>query len=372
MRVRMRSLLAGTLILLGLLVSACGPAAGGMEAVLEGSGKEASIGQLSGVVEQIRSDAWVIDGTTLVTGRAEIQEQIGVGDRVQVEFEQQADGSLSLSKIELLSSAGDSEFEFSGVVESISAREWVVSSKTVLVGDGTEIKGDIQSGDRVKVHASLDSKGMLTAREIELANIEEGHDREEIEFTGEVTAIDGEEWSIGALIVLVTPETEVKGDLGVGDMVKVHASRTAEGDLLAREIEPISGSMDLDHDDDREFEFTGIVMEIGAESWQIDETLVLVDSRAEIEPGIEVGDFVEVEGVMDQDTFVALEIEADDDEEDVDDHDDGEDHDDSFDDEEGDDHDDYDDEEDDHSHDDDDQYEDDSAEGGYDSDSDGD
>jgi hypothetical protein len=256
------------------------------------------------------------------------------------------------------------------MVESLSADEWVVGGKSVLVGPATEIKGDIQTGDRVKVHAILNSEGMLTAREIELANIEEGHDGEEIEFTGEVTAIDGEEWSIGALVVVVTPETEVKGDLGVGDMVKVHASRTAEGDLLAREIEPISGSMDLDRDDDRDFEFSGIVLEIGTESWQIGETLVLVDSRTEIEPGIEVGDLVEVEGVMDQDTLLALEIEADDDEEDLDDHDDTEDRDDGFDDEEDDDHDDYDDEEEDHFQDDDDHYEDDSPEVGYDSDSD--
>ena len=64
----------------------------------------------------------------------------------------------------------------------------------------------------------------------------EEHD-EELEFTGIVESISNEGYVIGGQLVIVTPQTEIKGELSVGAMVKVHALQSPDGTLTAREIE---------------------------------------------------------------------------------------------------------------------------------------
>ena len=60
------------------------------------------------------------------------------------------------------------EVEFTGTLEVISLDTWTISGLTVKLGPGVEIKGSPTIGDLVKVHASRDAAGQLTAREIEL------------------------------------------------------------------------------------------------------------------------------------------------------------------------------------------------------------
>jgi hypothetical protein len=62
------------------------------------------------------------------------------------------------------------EVEFTGTVEAISLEAWTISGLTVKLQPGVEIKGSPAIGDLVKVHASRDAAGQLTAREIELTS----------------------------------------------------------------------------------------------------------------------------------------------------------------------------------------------------------
>ena len=64
-------------------------------------------------------------------------------------------------------------------------------------------------------------------------------DREggEHEFSGVVEGTLGDVWTIAGQAVQVTPKTKVERVINVGDRVKVHARRQADGSLLAREIE---------------------------------------------------------------------------------------------------------------------------------------
>lgn len=59
------------------------------------------------------------------------------------------------------------EIEIFGVIEAINGSAWVINGQTITVGPGTEIKGPLQVGDRVKVHLTALSDGTLRAREIE-------------------------------------------------------------------------------------------------------------------------------------------------------------------------------------------------------------
>ena len=143
------------------------------------------------------------------------------------------------------------EIEFRGRLTAINENVWTVGDHDVLVTRETEIKGNPQVGDIVKVHARLRDDGVLVAREIEVED-EDERPGEEVEFTGRLTAINENVWTVGDRDVLVTRETEIKGDPQVGDQVKVHALVQADGSLVAREIEkensgPGGGSGDDDH-----------------------------------------------------------------------------------------------------------------------------
>jgi hypothetical protein len=61
------------------------------------------------------------------------------------------------------------EIEISGTVEEIGPDGWLINGQFVAIDAGSEIEDDIQVGDIVKIHATQNEDGSLTAREIELA-----------------------------------------------------------------------------------------------------------------------------------------------------------------------------------------------------------
>ena len=69
-----------------------------------------------------------------------------------------------------------------------------------------------------------------------LISEQEEHE-DEIEFTGLIESISDEGYLIAGQLVVITPQTEIKGSLDIGAMVKVHATQAADGTLTAREIE---------------------------------------------------------------------------------------------------------------------------------------
>lgn len=63
----------------------------------------------------------------------------------------------------------------------------------------------------------------------------------EVEFTGNVKAIDTAIWNIDGSILGVNDNTEIRGSINVGERVKVKARRQGNGQLIAISIEPIDG-----------------------------------------------------------------------------------------------------------------------------------
>ena len=59
----------------------------------------------------------------------------------------------------------------------------------------------------------------------------------EVEFVGFVEQMGSNIWVVSGKSVVITAQTEIKGNIVVGALVKVHATPTADGSLLAREIE---------------------------------------------------------------------------------------------------------------------------------------
>lgn len=63
----------------------------------------------------------------------------------------------------------------------------------------------------------------------------------EMEFVGIVEQMGNTVWVIGGKSVVVTQATEIKGQIVIGSLVKVHANSSADGSLIAREIELTDG-----------------------------------------------------------------------------------------------------------------------------------
>ncbi len=213
-----------------------------------------------GVVESIAADQWIISGQTfLITMQTEIKDMIVAGDTVKVHAYLDENNAMTAREIELAlepSSSSDqpslstAELELTGVVEAIAPDLWTVAGQEFAVNAQTEIKDVIAIGDRVKVHLLVGAGNSLTAREIELADEDENPTAfGMLEITGTLEAINGDQWTIGGKVFLVTPQTELKGSPMVGDMVKAEAMINPDGTLTASEIKKVA--MDtLSGDDD--------------------------------------------------------------------------------------------------------------------------
>jgi hypothetical protein len=236
--------------------------------------------EFAGVVTSIGPDAWVIGGRSVqVTLQTEIKPGLDLGLLAKVHAQPQADGSLWAREIEPANrpvvtrtpgtpgaahtppapsatrtpGAPAPEFEFRGLLTAIAGDVWTVGGRQVRVTAATEVKGILQIGDNLKVHAQPQADGSLWAREIELsdrpaATQVPGAPAPELEFRGVLTAISGDVWTVGGRQVRVTAATEVKGILQIGDNLKVHAQPQADGSLWAREVER-SDRNDDDRDD---------------------------------------------------------------------------------------------------------------------------
>ena len=64
----------------------------------------------------------------------------------------------------------------------------------------------------------------------------EDDSQEELEFTGVVEAMGADSWQVSGTTIAISPGTEIKDTISIGDTVKVHAMIAADGTLVAREI----------------------------------------------------------------------------------------------------------------------------------------
>lgn len=179
--------------------------------------------EFSGLVESIEGDRWSVARiTVIVPSRAQIEGAPFLGAFVEVEGVSQADGTVLASQItiveeepegektppattvpaptiSLMSSvpptpilesgetpapdateAPDTDVEFTGAVESISDSLWRVGGQEVGINSATEILGNPEVGQHVKVAAARRAGGALIARRIE---IEETTDQPEASVT---------------------------------------------------------------------------------------------------------------------------------------------------------------------------------------------
>ena len=221
-----------------------------------------------GFVEETGTESWRISSIIVqVAPATTISAGTGMGSFVEVEG-RILNGQLLADKIALEDSPktgktvtpgvpGSGEVEFFGKIESIQNGVYGIGGRTVRTAAGTEIKGALAVGMMVKVHATLQADGTYLAREIEAARGDDASSTAtpgvpgsgEVEFFGKIESIQNGVYVIGGRTVRTAPQTEIKGALAVGLMVKVHATLQADGTYLAREIELSNGDDNSGSDD---------------------------------------------------------------------------------------------------------------------------
>ncbi len=160
--------------------------------------------EFTGRVDSIGSSTWVIDGVTVrITSQTEIKDpNIQVGDTVKVYAVRLPSGEVIAEEIELAEDRSgpgggeddeehededapeedpseepeheeeheeeeDQKVEFTGTVQSKGGSLWVIGGRQVLVDSDTEIKGDPDVGDLVKVKGVTLPDGRIQADKIE-------------------------------------------------------------------------------------------------------------------------------------------------------------------------------------------------------------
>ena len=239
----------------------------------------------TGEVDAIGDETWTISGRAVsVNDETDIEDGIALHDLVRVEGIVQSDGTLLAERIRLVETEDGLPFEFVGVVEIAGDETWTISGVEIAIGDHTEIKGDPQVGDVVKVEGHILADGTWLADEIRL--VEE--DERRFEFAGTVEQIDP--WVVSGVHFDTSDRTEIDDGIQVGDRVRVEGRVLDDGLWLAEEIEL------LDDDQPRRFEFVGRVIEI--DPWIVGGLDIAVNDATQIDVGIEIGATVRVSGVI--------------------------------------------------------------------------
>ncbi len=206
--------LRAVIVLLGIVLSACAPAAVSSNAPVNvGGGKSVSDVVFSGVIESMNGDEWVINGQTVKVDPSVVRDgSFKVGDTVKVEAAVAADGSITAQRVETPSAADlvqgddnsadatpsssgdnsnadnsnssdpmsgptpqplafdDSGTEATGTVDAITDTSITISGQTFTLAPGVEIKGEIVPGALVKLHFTVNADGTLSVTEVEITD----------------------------------------------------------------------------------------------------------------------------------------------------------------------------------------------------------
>ncbi|MBN1373371.1 MAG: FecR domain-containing protein [Anaerolineaceae bacterium] len=121
---------------------------------------------------------------------------------------------------------------------------------------------------------------------------------------GTITAIAGDQWTVGGLTFTVDPALIEGGAWAEGDWVWVRGRILSDGSLVADKISYPNNSKERSN-------FTGVVESMGDAAWVVSGKTVAIDAETEFDEGIAVGDPVEVSfTILPDGTWLAKEIEA--------------------------------------------------------------
>ena len=185
--------------------------------------------RFDGILTSIGNDIWVISGIKVMVDESTTRYgDFVAGNPVAVAGVIQEDGTWQATTINLVTPDGY-RFEFIGVVQSLSP--WTVSGVSFDTADWTEIDADIKVRNQVRVTGKVSADGIWVAESIERLDTEHPTS---FAFFGSVISINP--WNVRGVALTVDEGTIIKGDITLGEMVKVTGWIQEDGTWLATEI----------------------------------------------------------------------------------------------------------------------------------------
>lgn len=195
--------LRAVIVLAGILLSACAPAANSAAPVNVGGDKVQPDIIFTGAIESMNGNQWVVNGQTITVDGSILRDGLfSVGDTIKVEAQVAADGSITAQRVETPSAKDAVEMstgapgnvstpaptqapkfddkgnEAVGTVDAITDTSITIGGQTYNFAPGAEIKGTITAGAIVKLHFITNADGSLSVREVEIADpaeLEDNH-----------------------------------------------------------------------------------------------------------------------------------------------------------------------------------------------------
>lgn len=253
---------------------------------------------VEGAVTQI-GETWVIAGQAfLIHEHTLIIGDPQVGDIVHVEGRELADGTHLADLILLLRPSPANRFSLTGEVQEIGADAWVIAEQTIEIRDTTEIDPALAVGDLARVEGVILENGAFEAVKILGVGDDTGLP---FEFVGVIETIGAGFWTVSGVNIAISEDTAIDEGLSLGDIVRVQGRILEDGTWQARRIERALEGRQV-------FEITGHIESMNP--WRVAGISFETRTWTDIDPGLEVGDLVHVEGEVQEDgTWVAFEIE---------------------------------------------------------------
>ena len=276
--------------------------------------------KIRGLFEGVDADGnWIVDGIPIaVDALTRLEGAPGQGQRGEVKARRQADGTIVATKIE-----GDDEVEgrgrfkaearIRGVITEIRENSIVVDGRVIALSVLTELETALEVGARIEVKALLQSDGSLIAEEVEQDDDageegEEGRKRVEIEGVIDSISEDGSTLVVNGIPVARSALSKVRGDLVVGSAVKIEGVIQADGSVLAAEIK---GEGRRSSGSNSETRVRGVLETINRDedgnvtSVVVNGLEIPVDVLTRQDIDLEVGDRIEVRGIISNGEFIA-------------------------------------------------------------------
>ncbi|MGQ0600268.1 MAG: DUF5666 domain-containing protein [Anaerolineales bacterium] len=241
--------------------------------------------EFSGRVDAIGAGEWTIAGRAVkVDEQTEIDDNLQVGDIVEVRGGVAQDGALRAARIRLLEDETGRPFEFVGVVNAITETVWTISGITVTIDANTRIESGLVVGEVARVQGRVLTDGTWLAQSIGRAE----EDEREFVIVGPVVSV--EPWIVAGIAFETDDKTEIDDGIEVGDQVRVEGRILNDGRWVAREIER------LENEQPRRFHFVGMVTSLNP--WVVGGVPLAVDANTVIDGEVTMGALVRVSGVI--------------------------------------------------------------------------
>ncbi len=132
-------------------------------------------------------------------------------------------------------SAPADQFSGSGRIRGLNGDTWIIAGVPVTISGQTDLVGDPQVGDFVRVTGRILTEGAWMADEIAATT----EAVETFRFSGSLNALDAQNWLVGGSLIVVDENTILDGEFSLGDRVRVTFTVESGGVWLALNIESL-------------------------------------------------------------------------------------------------------------------------------------